>query len=125
MVMLLMGLALWACGAGDVPEGVLGKQKMATILTDIFLAETEFSRLDLRRDTIMMLFEEYEQFIYEKSGTTEEQYKKSLIYYYDQPKKLDNIYESVLDSLIVMESRAKAMEEAARKNRNAQKEASP
>lgn len=70
------------------------------------------------RDTTLAIFEEYEELIFEKHNISKETYFNSLTYYYDHPKDLEGIYETIIDSLTLRESKIKALEESKRQKRD-------
>ena len=100
-----MASALIGCGDEGVPEGILSEQEMIPIILDVYLAEGKVNELRVKRDSALAIFEVYETKILEKYDLTDSVYSNSLRYYYDHPLKLESIYETVLDSLNLMEKR--------------------
>lgn len=107
-----------SCSSVEKETGVLSESQMVSILLDIYGAESDLADLRLKRDTAMAIFKTYEGFIFEQYGINREQYKKSLAYYYDHSDLLENIYDSMIDSLTLQESKIKAMEESERNKRD-------
>lgn len=117
-LIILLTLFCLSCKSDKLPEGVISEEKMIEILMDVYLAETELSGLSLHRDTSMLIFEKYEKIIFERANISKDSYKESLSYYYNHPDKLDKIYEVVLDSLTLRESKIKAKAEAQKQKRD-------
>ena len=99
------------CDGEEVPEGILSEEDMIPIMLDIYLAEGKVNELRVKRDTAKAILEEYEKKIHEKYELTDSVYTNSLRYYYDNPLKLESIYETVLDSLNLMEKRLDEIKE--------------
>ncbi|MEQ8927789.1 MAG: DUF4296 domain-containing protein [Fulvivirga sp.] len=111
-ITLLISVFFLSCNSDEKPEDIISHEQMIVILLDVYEAEAKLAELKLNRDTTIQIFKTYEQFIYDKHGIDESVYKKSLTYYYDHPDKLEKIYETMLDSLALRESKTKAYEEA-------------
>lgn len=111
-LLILCYAVLLACsGKDDVPEGVLPQDKMVPILIDVYVAEGKVQNLRVPRDSAAAIFEAYEERIFTTHEVDRQTYLNSLTYYYDQPKKLELIYEIVLDSLNLREQRLKEVAE--------------
>ena len=119
----LIVLTLIGCKGSDRPDDVIEPEHMSAILLDVYLSETEFADLKMHRDTTLMLFDMYEEHIFQRHEVTEEQYRESLTYYYDHPDELDMVYETVMDSLTLRETKLKALEEADREKKKQSSEA--
>ncbi|QSE99092.1 DUF4296 domain-containing protein [Fulvivirga lutea] len=111
-IIMMISILFMRCNTDETPEDIISHEKMVGILLDVYEAEAKLAELKLNRDTTIQIFKTYEQYIYDEHGIEEEVYKKSLTYYYDHPDKLEKIYETMLDSLALRETKAKAYEEA-------------
>ncbi|MEQ8577043.1 MAG: DUF4296 domain-containing protein, partial [Fulvivirga sp.] len=85
---------------------------LVLLMLDIYLAEVKLSNLKIVRDTAVSIFETYEGYLFEKHNIDREQYMKSMTYYYDHTEELELIYEALLDTLTVRETKLKAIEDA-------------
>lgn len=103
------------CKSDEKPEGILSEREMTSFFLDIYEAESSITSLGMKRDTILVIFDKYEKMIFERHNISREQYKKSLTYYYDHPAELERIYEIMIDTLTLRESKIKAIQEAGRK----------
>lgn len=110
---LLFCLVLVGCGKNnDVPEDIVPKEQLVPLMLDIYLAEVKLSNLRIVRDTAVSIFETYEGYLFEKHNIGKEQYMNSMTYYYDNTTELELIYEALLDSLSVRETKLKALEDS-------------
>ncbi len=110
-VLLLLITMFMACSSEGVPEGVLTQDQMVPIFLDVYLAEGKVNNLKVKRDSSLALFEIYEQLIFEKHNVSDSIYRLSMSYYYDHPDQLEMIYETVLDSLNLLEKRLEEKKE--------------
>ncbi|MEM9857231.1 MAG: DUF4296 domain-containing protein [Bacteroidota bacterium] len=104
MILMLSALAV-SCGDDDLPEDILKENEMVQILLDMYIAEGKVSELKVKRDSALIIFDVYEDKILDTYALTDSIYTNSLRYYYDHPLKLESIYETVLDSLTLLEKR--------------------
>lgn len=89
---------LFACKKNP-PEGVLTEPQMVKILSEIYLTEEKASRAINNYDSIRMVFPELATLILERTGIPDSVFRNSMEYYMENPKKLENIYAAVVDSL--------------------------
>ncbi len=103
----LLLLVLVACqretSDADV-NGVLSKDKMVHILTDLHLVEAQAGASGLNYDSTLILYNELERQVLAKHNTDTAQYRRSYRYYSDNVEDLDRIYARVIDSLSVRET---------------------
>lgn len=126
--LLMLIMMFMACSSEDVPEGVLTRDQMVPIFLDVYLAEGKVNNLKVKRDSSLALFEIYEQLIFEKHNVSDSIYRLSMSYYYDHPDQLEMIYETVLDSLNLLEKRLeekKEEEEKLKEDSTPEKEVEP
>lgn len=76
---------------------------MVGVFLDMHLAEANLASLP-QNDSVIRLVNEYYKFIFEFHKTDSATFKRSITYYSAQPKKLDNIYQQVVDSLTKLEA---------------------
>ncbi|MDG2342446.1 MAG: DUF4296 domain-containing protein [Cytophagales bacterium] len=80
---------------------VIEKGKMAKILLEMHLSEESIDMLKFKKDTLNALFSEKEKEIFEKHSITEKEYRESYSYYFFNPQELEQIYEELIDSLLL------------------------
>ncbi|MBC7922857.1 MAG: DUF4296 domain-containing protein [Ferruginibacter sp.] len=99
-----LGGLLWTLGAcverPQPPLGTLSQSQMVQILTDVHLAEAKTSRITLRSlDSSRTLYQRYEEEILKNYRTDTATYRKSLRFYLENTGYLDEIYQTVVDTL--------------------------
>jgi hypothetical protein len=100
LLLVIIPFLLLACSSGkDKPDDVLSKDKMVNVLLDIHLAEARVSQARLPLDSSLNYYIFLENEIFQKHQIDSATYKKSMDYYTLHIRELDEIYESVLDSL--------------------------
>lgn len=87
----------------EVPENIIQKDKMSAVLVDIHLLEAKVGNLNLPPDSSKQVFEVLQTEIYEKHGIDSLSYAESIAYYAQYPKVFHDIYEIVVDTLMVRE----------------------
>ncbi len=117
-IIFIFCLCLGSCSENDKAEDVLSEEQMSSLLLDIYEAESGLAELRLNRDTTIEIFKAYESFLFENHQIDKEVYKKSLTYYYDHPEALEEVYDMIIDSLTLRESKIKAIEESERQKRD-------
>ena len=85
----------------DDNKKYISKEKMVKILIDIHLVEEKVNQLNYSNDSSKAVFNILEKEIFDKYNITDEEYRKSYSHYFFNPKELDDIYKSVIDSLNV------------------------
>src|SRR5689334_16115600 len=93
-VFLLVG-----CGPEKTPPGVLTEKEMVSVLTDIYLAEEKAGHMGIPHDSVRKIFPQFEAKVFENAGISDSIFTKSVEYYKANPKKLENIYAALVDSL--------------------------
>ena len=86
------------------PEDTMSEEQMATILTDIHLAESRVNRLQLRSlDSSLMIFNKLKSDIWKKYKVDTVAYRKSYDYYMTRPEMMTRIYEKVNKNVEIRE----------------------
>jgi len=97
-------LTILSCsGKEDRPKGILAPEKMAIVLSDIYLAEHKASSIGLTEDSSKVVLHHYELKIFEEHNTNDSIYKESFKYYLDHPDKLESVYDIVIDTISLRE----------------------
>jgi hypothetical protein len=100
----LIGFLLFSCGHEKTPEGILGEDKMVTVLIDIQLTEGMVSSLPISYDSSQVLYKLMERDVFLKHQVTDSVFTKSMLYYLEDAAKMDRMYARVIDSLVVLEN---------------------
>jgi len=86
------------------PKDTMSEEKMATILTDIHLAESRVNRMQLRSlDSSLMIFGKLKSDIWKKHKVDTVAYRKSYDYYMTRPETMTRIYEKVNKNVEIRE----------------------
>ena len=80
---------------------VIEKGKMAKILIEMHLSEEMIGVLKFDKDTLSALFSEKEKQVFQKHSVTEKEYRESYSYYFFNPQQLEDVYEELIDSLLL------------------------
>lgn len=110
-IFCILSLAVLAsCGQGSdkTPQNLLPEQKMVQILADVHVAEARIENRIVYPDTAMMLYNREQQRILEAHGVEEELFRDTYRHYLSDIKKMDRLYEIILDTLSVREAKLRA-----------------
>jgi hypothetical protein len=78
------------------PEGTLSEEKMADILTDIHIAESRVTRLQLKSlDSSILIFDKLKQEVWKKYKVDTLVYRNSYSFYMTHPVYMARIYQNV------------------------------
>jgi len=85
------------------PPDVLEKQKLASIMVELYLTEARLSSYPIQRDSSLRLFLPREKAILTKANVPDSILRKTYDYYLQHPDDFNDVYDIVIDSLTVME----------------------
>lgn len=88
-----------------MPEDILSQDQMVSVLSELYILEHKISSLGVTRDSLTQIFAAMKGRVFEKSGVSDSAFSKSLNYYVDRPKSLEEIYTVLIDSLNLREQR--------------------
>jgi len=88
-----------------VPEGILSRGQMVSVLSELYIIEQKISTLGIKRDSLTQIFAAMKGRVFKQTGIEESVFEKSLNYYVDHPKSLEEIYTVLIDSLNLREQR--------------------
>ena len=88
----------------DSNKDILDKNKLTLILKDIQIAEARTKLSKIHRDSLIYLNAIQYQAIFKKHKIQGDDFIESYGYYLQDPKELNEIYESILDKLIKEEA---------------------
>ena len=74
-------------------------EQVAVFLKDLYMLEQKVKDLRISEDSARIVFDYYEQKLYEKHGMEDSMYRESFRYYMDDIRGLARIYEIIADSL--------------------------
>jgi len=88
-----------------VPDGILTKDQMVNVLSELYITEQKVTGLAVKRDSLSQIFAALKGKAFEKTGVTDSVFRQSLSYYMDRPQTLEVIYTALIDSLNLREQR--------------------
>ena len=97
---------LFSCGgktAEEQPENLIKKENFTEIILELQLIEAHLNEVRVDQSVIRDSANNFFQEIFEKHGTSFEDFKSTMNYYASQPEELQGIYDAVLESLSQME----------------------
>ena len=100
---------LLGCAKENVPKDILTQDQLTTIMIEFYLGEAKLSNYSLPYDSASKLFIPFEAAVLKKYGVSDSSLLKTYQYYFHHPKKLEKIYEIVIDSLNLRERKAGGM----------------
>jgi hypothetical protein len=104
----VIAILLAACGSGDSkPAAVLSKEKLTTLIIEMYLAEAKMDATSLPRDSTIKFFLPREKKILEKLNVSDSALKITYDYYLKHPKEFEEVYDAVIDSLNLKEQQIK------------------
>jgi hypothetical protein len=108
---ILFCLILLSCGNKSTkkPEGLLSQSEMVRILSDIHVAEAQIETNVIYPDSALMSFNYWQKEILKRHGVEEETFRKTYRFYQDNLKEMDALYEIIIDTLSVRETKSRAV----------------
>jgi len=98
-------VALFSCQTSEKPKGILTQAQLSAFLVDIYLAEAKVDALPQVKDSSIKYFLPFEEKLLKQKGISDSVLKVTYAYYMAHPKELEQVYDSVIDSLTVKEKR--------------------
>ena len=91
---------LCSCGSDEnVPDGILGKDEMTDVLTDIHIADGSLSNISQMPDTLYKYGTPRYLAIFKKYHTDSAQFRKSFKFYTLKPLMFNDMYVKILKKL--------------------------
>jgi hypothetical protein len=103
----LLGILFFSCGKEKRPPDILSHEEMAMVIMDVYLAEARLNGMLMKHDSAKQIFKPFEDRLLSQKGIADSVLKKSYMYYLDHSVELEQIYDVVIDSLILREQRTK------------------
>jgi hypothetical protein len=109
---ILFCLSLLGCQSQDnqKPEDMIPQEKLVRVLADIHTAEALIESKVIYPDTALMTYNQEQEKIFKKYHITQEQFKDTYNYYLRNLREMDALYEIVVDTLSMRESKAEAVQ---------------
>jgi hypothetical protein len=92
-------LSLYACGGKNIPDGVIKPARMASLLTEVHIADGAMYNVIQLPDSLYKYGTDKYIKLFKSFHTDSVQFKKSMQYYCGNPELLLSIYEQVTTNL--------------------------
>ena len=105
VVILLLAVS---CGdrEGTPPPNLLSREKMVSMMAEMYVVEEKATRLELPSDSSKKVFDLLKTRLYAKTGVADTTFKRSFDYYMSRPQDMELIYTALVDTLNLKEQRA-------------------
>ena len=105
VALLFVLLACLSCKNQKTPEDILSHEEMVQTMSELYITEEKVNRLGVNHDSAVKVFNYFDDKVFEKLGTTDSTFKRSMTYYMERPQELEKIYSALIDSLNLREQR--------------------
>src|SRR5579863_10322473 len=92
-------LLLCACGGNNIPDGVIKPVKMASLLTEVHIADGAMYNVMQLPDSLYKYGTDRYVKLFKSYNTDSVQFRKSMQYYCSKPELLVAIYDQVTTNL--------------------------
>ena len=106
LVLVISVLSLYSCKKERRPVDVLSQAELADLMVEFYIAEGKLYALGIQRDSGMKLFLPFEQSVMKKKKISDETLSKTYKYYLEHPVEFEKVYDAVIDTLSLRETRA-------------------
>ena len=106
LVLVISVLSLYSCKKERRPVDVLSQAELADLMVEFYIAEGKLYALGIQRDSGMKLFLPFEQSVMKKKQISDETLSKTYKYYLEHPVEFEKVYDAVIDTLSLRETRA-------------------
>ena len=93
------------CTNKGKPHGLLGKDEMVRVMTELYLAEQKAATVGVSRDSTTQMFRVMSPAIFEQLATSDSVFRFSFDYYMENPIVMEEIYTALIDSLNLREQK--------------------
>ncbi len=105
VIILLLSTAVSCSKRESRPPGILSHAQMVDWMMEVYLAESRISLLSLPIDSAYKLFRPYQDSLMRQRGLQDSVLRESYQYYLRNSVELEAIYDTVIDSLSLRETR--------------------
>jgi hypothetical protein len=109
LLVFVLFLGSVACSSSKKPEGVLTQAQLSNLLIDVYLSEARIESITLPKDSLMRFFVPHEQKILQARGIPDSILKITYEYYLAHTKELEQVYDAMIDTLVLRDQRIKQL----------------
>lgn len=106
IICLFMLPLMVACQKSEKPKEVLTQAQLSALLVEVYLAEAKLDAIAKPKDTVIKYFLPYEEKLLKRLNVSDSVLRKTYAYYLEHPKELEQVYDSVIDTLTLREKRS-------------------
>ena len=106
LVSMALAFGIVACRTDKEPEGVLNEEQLSALFVEFYLAEARLGNTTTVRDSALQLFIPFEESFLKEKGVSDSVLRKTYTYYFNNPSKMEQVYDAVIDTLSLREQRA-------------------
>src|ERR1043165_6515819 len=99
IICLFILVLMVACQRNEKPKEVLTQAQLSASLVEVYLAEAKLDVFAKPKDTIVKYFLPYEEKLLKRLNVSDAVLKETYAYYLEHPKELEQVYDSVIDTL--------------------------
>ena len=103
---VILLVLIFSCHSPERPKDVLTHEQLSALLVDVYLAEARIEGIPKIRDTTIRYFMPFEDRLLKSRGISDTVMRVTYSYYMEHPKELETIYDVVIDTLNLRESKA-------------------
>ncbi|HCN85045.1 MAG TPA: DUF4296 domain-containing protein [Sphingobacteriaceae bacterium] len=104
LILLFFALTFFtSCDFAGAPEGILPRDKMISVLTDIQVVDAYVTSMPI--DSVKKNKIDFYKSVFKKHETDSLQFRKSLEYYSRDPEKMQRMYETVQTAIDALQQR--------------------
>jgi len=106
IICLLILTVAVACQSNKKPKEVLTQAQLSALIVEVYLAESKLDAIAKPKDTTIKYFIPFEEKLLQRLGIPDSVLKKTYSYYIANPKELEQVYDSVIDTLTLREQKS-------------------
>lgn len=105
LMIICLVAALFSCQTKEKPKEILTQAQLSSLLVDIYLAEARLEAIPKIKDSTIRYFMPFEQKLLKDKGVPDSVLRKTYTWYMANPKELERVYDSVIDTLSLREQK--------------------
>jgi len=105
LLLVFVLLAWGACSFQEKPKGVLTQAQLSALLLRVYLAEARLEAMPVTKDSSVRFFAPFEEKLLKSEGISDSTLKLTYSYYLAHPKELEQVYDAIIDTLVLREQR--------------------
>ena len=105
-VIIAVLMFMFSCKQEELPAGIIEKGKMVNVLVDMQITDAYLNQVP-NVDTMLMQAKSRYTYVFKKHSIDSAKLSRSLYYYSLRSVELDEMYQTVIDSLEIMKENAK------------------